>query len=181
MRCGQPLAGLPGTPSPLHYAGAVGSAARPGGLTALAVLNFIGAALVCVSASIALAAPAVLNSAIMADPAVTSQMSAQERADFDNAKELLNNPLIKILSGVDLLKMLLLVIAGIGYLKMRRVMGRMVGNLYAVVSLAALGVGMALLPAEVSGGFSILTIIGILYPVITLVLVNTTFKNDLVN
>jgi len=36
-------------------------------------------------------------------------------------------------------------------------------------------------PSEIGGGFNIAVIIGLIYPIVTLVLLNTTFKEDLTN
>jgi hypothetical protein len=38
----------------------------------------------------------------------------------------------------------------------------------------------ALLPENIGGGTSIMTILGLVYPVLTLVLLNTTFKHDFI-
>ncbi len=70
----------------------------------------------------------------------------------------------------------LLIISGVGYIKLKRVLGRTMGSLYGILALAATILQLA-------GGtpFGIGTIIGLIYPVLTLILVNTTFKDDLVN
>jgi len=71
----------------------------------------------------------------------------------------------------------LLLASGVGYIKQRRFLGKTLGNGYAVCSLAGTVVNLAL----IHGGFGIGTIIGMVYPILTLILVNTTFKDDLVN
>jgi hypothetical protein len=73
--------------------------------------------------------------------------------------------------GASLVKAPLLLISGWGYYNNRRY-GRRVGNLYAVASIAESVVPVIALPYGVSGG----TFIGILYPVFTLLAVNTMFK-----
>ena len=70
----------------------------------------------------------------------------------------------------------LLIVSGVGYIGQKRVMGRMMGNFYGVTSIVNNGLSIA------NGGeFSFFTIIGLVYPVLTLILLNTTFKEDLVN
>ena len=75
----------------------------------------------------------------------------------------------------------LLLISGIGYLKQKKVMGWLVGNAYAILSIVSSIVTGMMFASELGGGFNIGTIIGLIYPVITLILLNTTFKDDLVN
>jgi len=68
-----------------------------------------------------------------------------------------------------------MIVSGVGYLGQKRFLGRTMGNAYAVTSLASSGLGI------VVSGFGIGTIIGLVYPVLTLALINGTFKDDLVN
>jgi len=35
-------------------------------------------------------------------------------------------------------------------------------------------------PADAGGGFNLLRMIGLIYPIVTLILINTTFKEDFV-
>jgi len=74
----------------------------------------------------------------------------------------------------------LLIASGVGYLKQKRFLGRTLGSVYAGLSILASIVSSAMLSTELGGGFSILTIVGLIYPVLTLVLLNGTFKHDLV-
>ena len=67
---------------------------------------------------------------------------------------------------------ILLISSGVGYLKQRKFLGRSLGNAYAVCSLAGTAINLAV----IHGGFGIGTIIGLIWPVLTLILVNTTFK-----
>ncbi len=80
-------------------------------------------------------------------------------------------------AGALVLGGVLLLTSGIGYLKQARGMGRMLANVYAVVSLASTVYGIV----SPGGAFGIFTIVLLIYPVLTLFLVNTTFKDDLVN
>jgi hypothetical protein len=62
---------------------------------------------------------------------------------------------------------------------MKRFLGRTLGNAYAV---AAILLGLAtsqLFPEELGGGINIGTLVWLIYPVITLILLNSTFKEDL--
>jgi hypothetical protein len=70
----------------------------------------------------------------------------------------------------------LLITSGVGYLKQKRVMGRTLGTVYALVSLGSTVIGVAN-----GSGVGIGTIIFSVYPILTLIMVNTTFKEDLVN
>ena len=57
-------------------------------------------------------------------------------------------------------------------------LGRGLGSTYALLAIiSSLASGLMLSP-EAGGGFNIGTMIGLVYPVLTLVLVNTTFKHD---
>jgi hypothetical protein len=132
---------------------------RPGGLTALAVLNFVFGGL---GALGLLALLALLRVA-------------------DTAGELRN---VQISPGAVYLSLLLglvsvslMIAAGIGYLKQKRVLGRTLGNVYAITSLINTIIGIV----AIKNGFGIGTIIGLIYPLLTLFLLNTTFKDDLVN
>ena len=83
-------------------------------------------------------------------------------------------PIITIV--LSIASCVLLIISGVGYIKQKRVMGRTMGSLYGILAL----VGTIL--TLVSGGdFGFGEIIGLIYPVLTLIMVNTTFKDDLVN
>jgi hypothetical protein len=55
-------------------------------------------------------------------------------------------------------------------------MGRTIGTVYALISLGGTAVGIV-----TGGGIGVFTIIFSVYPVLTLIMVNTTFKDDLVN
>jgi len=52
------------------------------------------------------------------------------------------------------------------------------GGITAIISSIVSGLWFA---PELGGGFNIGTIIGLIYPIVTLVLINTTFKDDLTN
>lgn len=135
---------------------------RPGGLTALAVLNFVFGGLGILAV---LWLSALMN---VADPATEGEVSRQA---FKEAPALL---WVQIL--LALATTVLMIVSGVGYLGQKRFLGRTMGNLYAVLSLVGTAIGIV----ATKTGFNLLTMIGIVYPILTLFLLNTTFKDDLV-
>ncbi len=135
---------------------------RPGGLTALAVLNFVFAGL-----------------GLLGLLAVLALLTA---ADVSSGGELtggggISKGMIYVALLLGIVRMGVLLTAGIGYIKQKRFLGRTLGNVYAILAIADTIIGIALLKQ----GLGIGGIIGLVYPVLTLVLINTTFKDDLVN
>lgn len=147
---------------------------RPGGLTALAVINFV---------LVGLSVMQVLGMAALfafADTIVTPQMDAKQRAQIE-AVQNMGTPLLVFLVALTLATAVLLLLSGIGYLRQKKFLGRILGNVYAAVAIiGSLASGM-MFAAELGGGFNLGTILGLIYPVLTLILVNTTFKDDLTN
>jgi hypothetical protein len=74
---------------------------------------------------------------------------------------------------------LLMIVAGVGYLQQRRTMGRRVGNLACLTMIVAVALEQNLLSGT-DGGFGFGTIPAVLYPVLSLFLLNTTFKEDFI-
>lgn len=135
---------------------------RPGGLTALAVLNFVLGGIGAIGL--------IFLFAIL--------QKIETASGGELSKEMANQPgyglaMLNLL--LSLATVVLLIAAGVGYLGQKRVMGRILGNGYGIASLASSAVGVA------AGGFSIFTLVFIIYPILTLALLNTTFKDDLVN
>ena len=141
---------------------------RPGGLTALAVLNFVFGGL---SALGILALVALLGVADAATDGALSKGVAEGMSE-----EGLSGALLMITIVLSIASCALLIISGVGYIQQKRVLGKMMGSLYGILALVSTGLALA-------GGqpFGIGQIIGLVYPVLTLILVNTTFKEDLVN
>ena len=135
---------------------------RPGGLTALAVLNFVGSGFVMLGV---IAFAALLGIGKMSEAASGAKLAL---------------PSTSVLAGLLLLDTVtigLLIASGVGYLRQKRRLGRSVGTAYAIVSLVSKIISLA----TIHNSFGIGVIIGLVYPVLTLILLNTTFKDDLVN
>jgi hypothetical protein len=132
---------------------------RPGGLTTLAVLNFIFGAW-------GLLYVVILVGAMRSEGGLEREMRLSLRAD---SATLWAHLMLRLLTAV------LLIVSAVGYMGQKRFLGRVLGNAYAVVAL--LSTGLTLTHAEFDGG----TLIGLVYPVLTLVLINTTFRDDLVS
>ena len=141
---------------------------RPGGLTALAVLNFVFGGLGAIGILILGGLVAV------ADQMTGGEVSGAAAEGLVEAG--MNGALLLVTIVLSIASCVLLIISGVGYIKQKRVMGRTMGSLYGILAL----VGTIL--TLVSGGdFGFGEIIGLIYPVLTLIMVNTTFKDDLVN
>jgi len=140
-------------------------------LTALAVLNFVFAGL---SALSLLGAVAVVAfSGALKEAAETPE----DRQVFE-ALENMNMGLWVLILVSGAIALVLLIVSGVGYLKMRK-WGRSTGNLYAITAIVSGALGAVITPSELGGGFSISTIIGLIYPVLTLYFLNVSFKDDL--
>jgi hypothetical protein len=145
---------------------------RPGGLTALAVINLVLAGL----SALQLAGLAVFFT--LMDKIPTDEMQETQRAQIEAMQDM-GAPVFILIFVLTLLSGVLLLLSGIGYLQQKRVLGRMVGNLYGILAIVGSLVSGLLFRTELGGGFNIGTIIGLVYPILTLILINTTFKDDL--
>jgi hypothetical protein len=153
---------------------------RPGGLTALAVLNFVfggfgalgvlamGALIALVNVGANAASDAAAESGDVATQAVIEAWSEAGMGFFY---------LILILS---LLGTILMIASGVGYLQQKKFLGRTLGSAYALLSILQALISGMLLAEEAGGGFGLTTLVGLIYPVLTLILLNTTFKEDFV-
>jgi len=147
---------------------------RPGGLTALAVINFIFSGW----GFLGLVGLAVFFAFIGKIP--TDEMEEAQRTQIEAFQEM-GLPVFIFIFALSIITSVLLLVSGIGYLKQKKLMGRMIGNTYAVVSIVSSVISGMMFASELGGGFTIGTIIGLIYPIITLILLNTTFKDDLTN
>ncbi len=166
---------------------------RPGGLTALAVINFLFGLLGVLGGlgvlAMALAPDRIFPERAESAPTTTEDgrvvvetrsTGQEERAKaIDQMKE--NKPLLLAAAGVSLLQAALLVLSGIGYLKLKRKLGRGLGNFYAVIAIAWAALEVAYMQEKTGQSFGVFNIIGFVYPVLTLILLNTMFKDDFVN
>jgi hypothetical protein len=147
---------------------------RPGGLTALAVINFIFSGW----GLIGLLGLAAFFAFIGKIP--TDQMDANQKAQIE-AFQNMGLPLFIFIFALTIISSVLLLLSGIGYLKQKKFLGRTIGNTYAVVTIISSVISGIMFAPELGGGFNIMTIVGLIYPVLTLILLNTTFKEDLTN
>jgi hypothetical protein len=144
---------------------------RPGGLTALAVLNFIIAGLGVLTA-LSRAAMLSMGTGSLALPPELQQR-VQDMLEAGRGW-------LAFSAVAGLVLAVLLVLSGIGYLQQKRVLGRMVGNAYAVVSIVASICSVLLATQGIGVGAVLLLCIKIIYPVVTLALLNSVFKGNLV-
>jgi hypothetical protein len=135
---------------------------RPGGLTALAVINFVFAGL---GALAVLALFALMSAA----DAATDGQATKEVAKAGGG-------LLVVSLLIAVACVALLIVSGVGYLGQKKFLGRHMGTLYAVLALVNTAISLTMMKQ----GFTIGTAIGLIYPVLTLILLNTTFKDDLV-
>lgn len=144
---------------------------RPGGLTALAVLNFVmaGWSFLNLMGSIAVVA---LGGAMK-----EAAQTPEDRQVFE-VLESVNMGLWALIIATWGVALVLLIVSGVGYIKMRK-WGRTIGNLYGISSLALVLLVALFTPSQLGGGFSISTIIGLIYPTLTLFFINVTFKEEL--
>ena len=147
---------------------------RPGGLTALAVINFIfsGWSIIGLLGLVAFFA--------FIGKIPTDQMQEAQKAQIEAFQEL-GLPVFIIIFVLSLISSVLLLLSGIGYLKQKKFLGRTIGNTYAVVTIISSVITGIMFAPELGGGFNIMTMVGLIYPVLTLILLNTTFKEDLTN
>jgi len=135
---------------------------RPRGLTALAILNFVFGGLTALNAMRLFGMMAGMG----------DEGSDEIKAKIEQAGRAASTWLGIVFLFVAAV---LLIVSGLGYLEHKKIKGRIVGIVYGIFALASTVVG-----ALSGGDFNILSIIGLVYPVLTLVLVNTVFKSYLV-
>ncbi|MHC4648088.1 MAG: hypothetical protein ACYTBJ_21725 [Planctomycetota bacterium] len=145
---------------------------RPGGLTALAVINFILSGWGLISLLGFAASFAFIGKV------PTDEMEEAQKAQIE-AFQNMGLSVFVIIFALSLISCVLLLLSGIGYLKQKKFLGRTMGNTYAVVAIVGSVISGMMFAPELGGGFNIGTIIGLIYPILTLVLLNTTFKEDL--
>lgn len=132
---------------------------RPGGLTALAVINFVFGGFGCLG---------IFGMVALMDAANTITEGAA-------GTEVASSGMLMVSIILMVATVALLIISGVGYLGLKKTLGFKMGNLYAIASILSSVLGI------VVAGFAISSVIGFIYPAVTLVLLNTTFKKDFVN
>ncbi|MBS1122350.1 MAG: hypothetical protein H6Q90_4578 [Deltaproteobacteria bacterium] len=136
---------------------------RPGGLTAMAVLNFVFGGIGAIFTLLAFGGLALIREGIKA---------AEASGEKYDGPSMTVAWVMVLMTGVAAF---LLICSGVGYLKQKKVLGRSFGTLYALVSLSSTAIGIA------TAGAGLGAILFAIYPLLTLVLVNSSFKNDLTN
>ena len=139
---------------------------RPGGLTALAVLNFV-------FAGFNLLGLLALAVGLVVLATVDAAKLDEARQQMDDAMGEAGIAAMVVQIGLGLVALVLQVFSAIGYLRMAPILGRMTGNAFAVVSIAGVFAGAAMgMP------FSIGSVVSLIYPLLTLLLLNFTFRGD---
>ena len=146
---------------------------RPGGLTALAVLNFVFGGKDCLNTLVMLSWIAIKRGAIP----LPEQKGMDE---FAKLLEALPESVIYGMMAFHVVSAFLLIASGVGYLKLSRVWGRLLGSVGALVWMGGTAVVAAVLADRLGGGFTLLTMAMVIYPLLTLILLNTTFREDFV-
>ena len=142
-------------PTPLNY-GTPGPK-RPGGLTALAVLNFVFGGL---------GALGILAGFIA--------LAAWEAARKQNV-QLPSSAIMAIILLVGLVGVILEIASGVGYLGQKKFLGYTLGNAFAIFGVISNLLSIILI------GFGFMSLLGFVYPAITLALLNGPFKNSFPN
>lgn len=150
---------------------------RPGGLTALAVLNFVFGGFGLLGTAAFFAIMAIVNKAAQDG---SNEEAAEAQREIAKAWQEVGVGFFYVIMALGAVSAILLIASGVGYLQQKRFLGRTLGNVYAVLSIASSLIMGAVVSSEAGGGFNIGTIIGLVYPGLTLLLLNTTFKEDFV-
>jgi hypothetical protein len=146
---------------------------RPGGLTALAIFNFVFAGNKLLGS---LGTAGMI--AIACNPDIQGEAADKIRRALEGAGIGINLLVIWMIG--EIVNGLLLLVSGIGYLQQKRRLGRGVGNLYALLGIALTTAIMVVLPRSLGGAFHFGFMIGLVYPVLTAFFVNVTFREDFI-
>jgi hypothetical protein len=150
------------TPLPPGVPQAAGTR-RPGGLTALAVLNFVFGGLGIIG--------------LFGTFALLSAASTIAREVTGGKVSVPGAGAVYLSLFLGLVASALLIVSGVGYLGQKKVTGKLLGNVYAIVAIINVIVGLVM----VHSGFGFFAIIGLAYPIVTLALLNTTFARAFIN
>jgi len=160
---------------------------RPGGLTALAVINFVFGGFGILGGLWNLLFGAVASSAEnWSEELGRAGRQAAERTGDPNILEGMNRiaPQVQAASGafyflgiMGLILAAFLIVAGVGYLKQSKKKGYMFGNIYGIAGIIVAILSMLMLPWILGFG----AVLGLAYPIVTLALLNTVFKESFPN
>lgn len=148
-------------------------AKRPGVLTALAVINFILAFLYIVMTGLSYLSLAFIDSVPLGN-------LNEAQIDRIDAMGQLSAGESFFVFGPGIIGGIILLLAGIGYLKQKRVLGWVMGNVYAAIMILSTIISPLILPPALKGG-TVSVIVALAYPIITLILINFVYKKNLVN
>ena len=146
---------------------------RPGGLTALAVINFV------FGAFDLLGSFGAMMILFVADGSMPGQDDEAKRKSVEMIEKMGRDYWVLQIAGCLVLAALLIA-SGVGYLRQSGFWGRTLGNVYSVISIAVSGGSVYLLRDRIEGAFTLGLLIALIYPVLTLILINSTFKEDFV-
>jgi hypothetical protein len=161
---------------------------RPGGLTALAVISFIWALIEIVRGISGVASPYFWPAAIeQTEKAATRESDPKKKADLETAlpemRELnaiiqANRRDVMLYGGVKAFLGVVLVIAGIGYLGLRRFLGRALGLLYGATAVLWAVALIVYFQQRTGKSPGIMMLIEFVVPVATLFALLVPFKDD---
>ena len=139
---------------------------RPGGLTALAVLNFVFAGFGIIGIPVAMAGLAFLK----------SQAASGRLPPGFKMPPLPPDEVFYMQMFLSFILAVMLLVSGVGYIKMSKVAGYVFGNVYAIMSIGTNIFGVAMNPQARTGLGIVGVVIGLIYPVLTLILLNGVFR-----
>ena len=146
---------------------------RPGGLTALAVINFIFAAFGLIGI------PMVFVSRMFISNIPLDQLNESQAAQL-TAYQNMSSTTLAVIVGWGIVSFLLLLLSGIGYLKQKKVMGRILGSSYGILAVIYTLLSTLIFAGVFGRSFGVGAIIGLIYPVLTLLLLNFVYQDDLI-
>jgi len=181
-------AAAPAAPAAAPAATAPVAGKRPGGLTALAVLNFVFGGFQIIGGLMGLACSQAVSttqswSDQLGEAARQGAQSTGNREAIRRANEAFGEAAqsassFTLMFGIfGLIVGALLIVAGIGYLKQSKKSGWMFGNIYGIAAIIVVILQIAMIGIPLW----FLFILGLAYPIVTLALLNTSFKNSFPN
>jgi|ERR1043166_6978600 hypothetical protein len=147
---------------------------RPGGLTALAWINFILAGYLLMSATGVIMTMVFRPKIELA--ASRAAAEAAEEADEDPVvtQELPPDHVLVLFVCLMAVCAVLYVVAAVGYLKLKFILGRVLGTVTALFAVGTALAEIVLSPRGIQVGHYL----GLMYPALTLLLLHVTFRHD---